>query len=100
MAPPRRCRHPLGTHLHGLFYLKAPDDKTPPAPGRYNRQTPDADFRRCFRLEDDFTFDARQTQAWQIDGVNLTDMTLAATLLKHDKPQGNSKIFNLLTSTT
>ena len=23
---------PLGTHLHGLFYLKAPDDKSPPPP--------------------------------------------------------------------
>jgi hypothetical protein len=90
---------PLGTHLHGLFYLKAPDDKTPTPPGPYNRHTPEADFRRCFRLEDDFTFDARQKQTWRIDSVNLTDMTLAATLVKNDKPEGNSKIFNLLTST-
>ena len=25
---------PLGTHLHGLFYLKEPDDKSPPPPAR------------------------------------------------------------------
>lgn len=90
---------PLGTHLHGLFYLRAADDKTPPPGGPYNRQTPEADFRRCFRLEDDFTFDARQKQAWQIEGVSITDMTLTATLVKNDKPEGSPKIFNLLTST-
>src|SRR5690606_17745540 len=44
---------PLGTHLHGLFYLKSPD-----APGTrtvfYNRAALEADFTRAFQLEDDF----------------------------------------------
>ena len=38
-----------------------------------NRKTPEVDFRRCFRLEDDFTFHARQKQLWKIDSVDLAD---------------------------
>jgi hypothetical protein len=90
---------PLGTHLNGLFYLKAPDDNTPLPPGPYNRRTPDADFRRCFRLEDDFTFAARQKQSWLIENVDLTAMTVTATLQQDDKPTGKPKVFDLLTGT-
>ncbi|MEO6788412.1 MAG: hypothetical protein ABI318_19990 [Chthoniobacteraceae bacterium] len=90
---------PLGTHLHGLFYLKDPNDKTPFPPGPYNRKTPGADFRRCFRLEDDFTFNARQKQLWRIDSVNLNEKKLAATLLEDGKASGQPKNFDLLSST-
>src|ERR1700720_3623850 len=51
---------PLCTHLNGLFYRQNPDDKTPLPPGPYNRHTPESEFRRCFRIEDDFTFHLRQ----------------------------------------
>src|SRR5688572_25962919 len=48
---------PLGTHLHGLFYWRSPEDKAAPPEGLHRRGvTPDVDFRRCFRLEDDFSF--------------------------------------------
>jgi hypothetical protein len=91
---------PLGTHLHGLFYLEDPDDKTPlPDDGYYHRHTPESHFRRCFLLEDDFTFHARQKQMWEISDVDLTAMKLTATLQQDGKPLGAAKIFDLLSST-
>jgi hypothetical protein len=86
---------PLGTHLHGLFYLTDPDDKTPLPDTWYKRKTPEWEFRRCFRIEDDFSFHARQKQLWKIDSVDLETKKLTATLSGEDKP----KIFDLLTST-
>lgn len=71
---------PLGTHLHGLFYLKAPDEKDPPMETWYRRKTPEFDFRHCFRLEDDFTRHARQKQLWKIETVDPATMKLTATL--------------------
>ncbi len=90
---------PLGTHLHGLFYLADPDDKTPPPDTWYRRKTPEFDFRRCFLIEDDFSFNARQKQLWKIESVDLTTMKLTATLQDNAKPSGQPKIFDLLTST-
>ena len=85
---------PLGTHLHGLFYLADPNDKTPAPDTWYRRKTPEFDFRRCFRIEDEFSFHARQKQMWKIESVDLTTMKLTASL-QGDKP----KIFDLLGST-
>ena len=85
---------PLGTHLHGLFYLADPHDKTPPPDTSYRRKTPEFDFRRCFRIEDEFTYHARQKQLWKIESVDLITMKLTASL-----PDEKPKIFDLLTST-
>jgi hypothetical protein len=85
---------PLGTHLHGLFYLTNPDDKTPLPDTWYKRKTPEWEFRRCFRIEDDFTFNARQKQIWKIESVDLPTKKLTASL-PGDKP----KILDLLAST-
>ena len=90
---------PLGTHLRGQFYRQNPDDKIPLPPGPYNRHTPESEFRRCFRIEDDFTYHLRQKQIWQIDSVDLSTMKLSATLQQDGKPVGSSKLFDLLTST-
>src|SRR6185436_6118241 len=73
---------PLGTHLHGLFYLKDPNDKTELLPGPHNRHTPESAFRRCFRIEDDFTFHARQKQHWKIEAVDLETKKLTAALIE------------------
>ena len=90
---------PLGTHLHGLFYLTDSDDKTPLPDTWYKRKPPDWEFRRCFRIEDDFSFHARQRQLWKIDTVDLTTKKLTATLQDHGRPSGQPKIFDLLSST-
>ncbi len=90
---------PLGTHLHGLFYLSDADDNTPLPDTAYNRKTPEWEFRRCFRIEDDFSFHARQKQLWKIDTVDLEAQKLTATLQDDGQPSGQPKLFDLLTST-
>jgi len=85
---------PLGTHLHGLFYLADPNDNSPLPDTPYKRKTPEFDFRRCFRIEDDFTFHARQKKLWKIESVDLSAMKLTASL-----PGETAKIFDLLSST-
>ncbi len=90
---------PLGTHLHGLYYLKAADDKSSPASAAYRRVTSEAAFKRCFRLEDDFSFHARQKQTWKIEKVNLAEKKLTATLQSEGTATGQPKTFDLLSST-
>ena len=91
---------PLGTHLHGLFYLRSPGDKTAPPEGLHRRGvTPDVDFRRCFRLEDDFSFHTRQKQLWKIESVNVAEQKLTARLHQEGKPLGDPKTFELTRST-
>ncbi|HBJ35278.1 MAG TPA: hypothetical protein DDZ51_11100 [Planctomycetaceae bacterium] len=90
---------PLGTHLHGLFYLKAHDDETTWLGPHNNRKTPDVDFRRCFLLEDDFTHNRRLGQMWKIDSVDLPARRLTATLFKDGTAVGTPKSFDLLTGT-
>ena len=90
---------PLGTHLRGLFYMQAPDDRTPLPDTWYRRKTPEWEFRRCFRIEDEFSFHARQKQLWKIESVDLETKKLTATLIENGEPSGKAKIFDLLAST-
>jgi len=98
-APAAMQDIPLGTHLHGLFYLSDTTDKTPLPDTSNNRKTPEWEFRRCFRIEDGFSFHARQKQLWKIDSVDLDAKKLTATLQDNGQPSGQPKLFDLLTST-
>ncbi len=89
---------PLGTHLHGLFYLKDPNDKSPPPLGPYRRVTAEAAFNRCFQLEDDFSHHTRLQQAWKVESINLTENKLTATLQQEGKAVGTAKSFDLIPS--
>jgi hypothetical protein len=71
---------PLGTHLHGSFYLADPNDKAPLPSTWYNRKTAEWEFRRCQRLEDDFTYHSRRQQFWKIESVDLSALKLTASL--------------------
>jgi hypothetical protein len=82
---------PLGTHLRGLFYLADPEDKTPLPVTTNNRRSPEWEFRRCFRIEDDFSFHARQNQHWMIESVDLTAMKLHAVLVENGRPVSGGK---------
>ena len=90
---------PLGTHLHGLYYLKATDDKSTALASASRRVTSEASFKRCLRLEDDFSHHGRQKQAWKIDAVNLVEKKLTATLHRDGAAVGKPKLFDLLAST-
>lgn len=90
---------PLGTHLHGLFYLKDPGDTSPPPRGPHDRSTADWEFKRCLQLEDDFSYHTRQKQAWRVEAVNLAGKKLTATLLAEGAPAGKPKVFDLTDGT-
>lgn len=96
---------PLGTHLHGAFYISDPDDKTPLPPTSNHRKTAEWEFRRCLRLEDDFSFHSRRNQMWKIDSVDLQTMKLTASLQlpSKDSPTAQTSAkpltFDLLSST-
>jgi hypothetical protein len=90
---------PLGTHLHGQFYIRSDDDQTPPPPANNNRKTPDVDFRHCFLLEDDFTRNAKQHELWRIESVDLPTKKLVAALQRGGAPAGKPQTFDLTTST-
>lgn len=90
---------PLGTHLHGEFFLRKPDDDTPPPDAQHNRETPEIDFRRCLSLEDDFSHHARLGQLWHVDSIDLNSMKLVATLHQDGEAVGKPKTFDLLTHT-
>jgi hypothetical protein len=90
---------PLGTHLHGLFFVRAPDDATDFPLGTVNRRTPEVDFRRCFLLEDDVTHYSKRNELWKIESVDLAAMKLVAVLEHDGAASGKPQTFDLLTST-
>lgn len=98
-APAALCDIPLGTHLHAGCYLKAEQDDRPPLAVFHDRISPEADFRRCIHLEDDFSYRARQNQIWRIDDVDLKEKKLTATLLHDNLPVAEAKSFDLLART-
>jgi len=95
-APAALCDIPLGTHLHTWCYLKAESDNRPPLAVFHDRISSEAAFRRCIRVEDDFSYRERQQQVWKIDSVNLEKKKLNATLFQDGKMVGESKSFDLL----
>ncbi len=87
---------PMGTHLHGQFFQKNPKDKSKPIEAYHGRVTPEADFTRCFLLEDDFSYQKRLGQTWRIESVDLDGMKLTAQLLESGNESGKPKQFDLL----
>jgi hypothetical protein len=99
---------PIGTHMHGWFYQRPEKERFwgvrngRPHSKNGQRATPEVDFTRCFRLEDDFTHHARKKQIWKIDTVDLSKLKLkmTATLQQDGKPTGKPKLFDLMASST
>lgn len=90
---------PLGTHLHGWFYIKDPNDKTKPLEIFHNRRSYEVDFTRCFRLEDDFSYYAQRNQIWRIESVDLEEKKLTVQRLQQGKPIGKPETYDLQDST-
>jgi hypothetical protein len=90
---------PIGTHVYGLFYVKDPGDTSPPPGSAHGPRAAEWEFKRCLRLEDDFSHHARQKQAWRVDAVNLAEKKLTATLLVEGKPSGAARTFDLMAGT-
>ncbi|QDT55101.1 hypothetical protein Pan44_31430 [Caulifigura coniformis] len=90
---------PLGTHLHGEFYLRAANDQTPPPAANNNRKTPELDFRRCFRLEDDFTHHARNGRTWKVASIDPSARKLIASLERDGVAVGKPQSFDFTPGT-
>ncbi len=91
---------PVGTHLHGAFFLKDPD--APPQKSYfYNRRSTEADFTRCLRLEDDFTFYSRQNRAWRVESADLENAKLSVRGVHLDDGSQDEKstVFDLPAAT-
>jgi hypothetical protein len=90
---------PLGTHMHGQFYLRTPDDNAPPAAGRSDRRSPEWEFRRCFMLEDDVSYYTRRNEVWKVESVDLAAKRMVGVLQREGTAIGKPQNFDLLTST-
>jgi len=73
-APAELRDIPIGTHLHGQFYA---DPQL--APMKKGQPPPPATFTRAIKLEDDFSFHARQGRMWRVDAVQTDMGTLTVT---------------------
>jgi hypothetical protein len=64
---------PIGTHLHGLFFVQE-------APGKNQKPV----FNRVLALEDDFSRFTRLKKAWRVDSVELDKGKLNVTGVAED----------------
>lgn len=91
---------PIGTHLHGLFFLKSPGS----AGTRtifHNRKSLEADFTRAFQLEDDFSYYTRKQRAWRVDSLDMAEEKLTVTGISTTGNGADAKptVFDVLPST-
>ncbi|HWL07034.1 MAG TPA: hypothetical protein VNQ76_01340 [Planctomicrobium sp.] len=87
-APTELRDIPLGTHLHGTFYLGPQGDYEIKAPGFPNSPAVSMESQYCrpFLLEDDFSFHQRLGTAWKIVDVDVEKHRLAVELVSTGKP--------------
>ena len=64
---------PIGTHLHGLFYVQD-------APGKNQKPV----FNRVLQLEDDFSRFTRLKKSWRVDSVEIDKKQLTVTGVAED----------------
>jgi hypothetical protein len=83
---------PLGTHLHGEFYV----GELPPTK---ERRADDAKYNRALRLEDDFSFCLRTGREWRVDAVALEAGTLTVTGVTAGQADAKPTVFQIAPST-
>lgn len=103
-APAELKDIPLGTHLHGWFYLEEPAPKnasksTVKTFGPPKRVSLEAAFNRCFRLEDDLSFCWRQNRHWRVESLATETNTLLVTGITAGQADAKPTAFQILGST-
>lgn len=98
-APASIKEIPLGTHLHGWFYIKDADEQVGTV--FHNRKSLEADFTKALRFEDDFSYYSSRNQIWRVDQLESEDDSITMTLIdqKKIKAIGKPTRFNLTPST-
>jgi hypothetical protein len=88
-APAELRDIPLGTHLHGYFFLPPQgEEKTvPPAQGEAKYTRPQ---NHAISLEDDFSFYQRRGQAWKVVSMDATMGKIQVTSTGHAVKDGLS----------
>ena len=92
---------PIGTHLHGLFYLGKEGEYTVPllhtdyaqkVANDPNQFSPDSPWSQVLRLEDDFSLYQRQGVTWKILSIDSKTLKLVAERIDPEpapaKPEG------------
>ena len=103
-APAELRDIPIGTHLHGQFFLEEPEVKDPKTgksrkPAKAERVSIEAAFNRVLRFEDDFSFFTRQQRAWRVDAIDLEKGTLTVTGITAGKGDAKPTIFQITPAT-
>ncbi len=97
---------PIGTHLHGLFYLgpEGAFEVTPPVSGyvagkmtRPDLRSVESQFSRVLLLEDDFSFYQRQGAGWRIRAISEEpwQLTVERVLLETGAPDTRKDMLGL-----
>lgn len=99
-APAELKDIPVGTHLHGLFYLGPEGDfqVDPPESGytagkkaRPDMRSVVSQYSRVLKLEDDFSFYQRQGAGWKIESISQDprQIVVERVRLKDGKPDSS-----------
>lgn len=98
-APAELRDIPIGTHLHGQFYMDEQAPVDPKAKPADRRPIVDRDFSRVLRLEDDFSHSARVQRAWRVEAIDLEKNTLSVTGITAGTDDAKPTIFQLTPAT-
>ncbi|WP_425618281.1 hypothetical protein NA78x_001984 [Anatilimnocola sp. NA78] len=100
-APAELKDIPLGTHLHGYFYLEEPKPRDPKAkpPANQPRISLEAPFNRCLQLEDDFSYCTRLQREWKVEAYDRDLGTLQLLGTTAGKPDAKATLFQIGPST-
>jgi hypothetical protein len=99
-APAELRDVPIGTHLHGTFYLADPKEPKPKAPWEGDpRVSGEATFNRAIRLEDDFSHFTRLGHEWQLDAIDREKGTINLTRVPRDEQQTKPVVYQITPST-
>jgi hypothetical protein len=102
-APAELRDIPLGTHLVGQFYWdeeRARAPKTKQLIAERKLPPDDAGYHWVLRLEDDFSFFARQRRLWRIDAIDTEKKTITVSPCDAGgKPDGKPAVFQVSEAT-
>jgi hypothetical protein len=94
-APAELRDIPIGTHLHGQFYV----GEKPARDEKVGRVAGDAIYNRVLRLEDDFSYDGHEQRSWKVEAVDLAKGTLTVMGSAGGKADPKSTIFQIFPGT-
>jgi hypothetical protein len=99
-APAELKDIPLGTHLHGHFFLES----LPAKPVKGKPTTPmrggaGGSFHLCLSLEDDFSYCQRLKRNWKVDAIDLEKNLLIVTGITEGKADAKATAFQVAATT-